>query len=233
MREDMQLTSQEIIARLESLADEKNAEGMRRYGISGSRILGIRIPVLRALARETGRKNHSLAQELWDYTIHEARILATMIDDPGQVDESLMETRVRDFDSWDLCDQCIMNLFEKTLHAWTKAFEWADREEEFIRRAGFVLMARLAVSDKQAPDDRFTPFFPVMVKYANDKRNFVKKAINWALRQIGKRNVILHEHAIACAYEILTLNTPTARWIARDALRELESDAVKKRLKMS
>ena len=219
--------------RLESLANEKNAVGMRRYGIAGSRVLGIRIPVLRALARETGGKDSRLAQELWDRHVHEARILSTMIDDPGRVDESLMESRVRDFDSWDLCDQCIMNLFEKTPNAWGKACEWADREEEFVRRAGFVLMARLAVSDKYAPDDRFIAFFPVMIQYANDKRNYVKKAVNWALRQIGKRNATLNGPALRCARDILALDTPPARWIARDAIRELESGAVRKRLNLS
>jgi len=216
--------------RLESLADEKNAEGMRRYGIAGSRVLGIRIPVLRAIAREMGKKNSRLAQELWDSHVHEAQILSTMIDDPGKVDEPLMESRVNDFDSWDLCDQCIMNLFENTPYAWAKACEWADREEEFVRRAGFVLMARLAVSDKEAHDDRFTSFFPFMIRYANDKRNYVKKAVNWALRQIGKRSAMLNGPALSCARNILALDTPPARWIARDAIRELESDAVRKRL---
>jgi len=141
-----------------------------------------------------------------------------------------MEQWVTDFDSWEVCDQCIMNLFEKHPLAWEKAIEWSEREEEFIKRAGFVLMARLAVSDKKSPDDRFAPFFPLIEREAHDSRNFVKKAVNWALRQIGKRSVRLNAEASACARRLLALDSSSARWIARDALREIESEKVRARL---
>ncbi len=149
-----------------------------------------------------------------------------MIDDHKQVDEAQMEKWVADFDSWDVCDQCIMNLFEDVDLAWDKAVEWSRREKEFEKRAGFVMMARLAVSDKKATDERFVNFFPIIKREADDDRNFVKKALNWALRQIGKRNPALNNKAIDVAKEIEALDSKSAKWIAKDALRELKSEAV-------
>jgi len=153
-----------------------------------------------------------------------------MVDNPEQVTEIQMDRWVHDFDSWEICDQCIMNLFEKTPFAWEKAFAWSTRREDFVKRAGFVMMARLAVSDKKADDSRFEPFLPIIEHEAADPRNFVKKAVNWALRQIGKRSSYLNRKALAVSHEILALDSKSAQWIARDAIGELESDAVRKRL---
>jgi len=220
----------DIMARLKSHADPIAVEGMSRYGINPEFAYGISIPVLRGIAKEIGR-DRRLAAKLWSSRVHEARILAGMIDDPARVTEQQMERWVRDFNSWDLCDQCCSNLFEKTPFAYRKAVEWSGREEEFVKRAGFVLMARLAVSDKKAADARFERFFLYIRKGASDERNYVKKAVNWALRQIGKRNRILNKKAIETALEIRESGSSAARWIASDALRELRSRAVAERLK--
>jgi 3-methyladenine DNA glycosylase AlkD len=224
------METEEILAHLNSLANPANVQGMARYGISTQGTLGISIYTLRPLAKEIG-KNHSLALELWESGIHEARLLAGFIDDPQQVSPKQMERWVSDFDSWDICDQVCSNLFDRTPHAYIKAFEWSGREEEFVKRAGFVLMAALSVHDKHASDQRFVDFLPVITREARDERNFVKKAINWALRQIGKRNQALNQIAIQTAQEISQLDSPAARWIAKDALRELTSEKVQTRLK--
>lgn len=221
---------QDILKRLESLSDPEAAAGMARFGINPENTLGISIPNLRKLAKETG-KDHALAEQLWSSGIHEAQILAGMIDDPKLVTEEQMEGWVKDFDSWDVCDQCCMNLFEKTGFAYQKAVGWSARGEEFIKRAGFVVMARLAVSDKKADDKQFEPFLPIIKREATDDRNFVRKAVNWALRQIGKRNHNLNRQAIETAREIQEMDSKSARWIAADALRELTSPAVLRRLR--
>lgn len=219
----------EVISRLRDLSDPDAVTGMARYGINPEHILGITIPKLRGLAKDLG-KDHMLAADLWDSGIHEARILAGMVDDPALVGEAQLESWVGAFDSWDICDQSIMNLIEKTSFAWAKAAEWSRAEPEFVRRAGFVIMARLAVSDKSAPDASFITFFPMIKRGAADNRNFVKKAVNWALRQLGKRNSQLHKTALATAKEISGFDLPSARWIAKDALRELNSEAVLSRV---
>jgi 3-methyladenine DNA glycosylase AlkD len=197
--------------------------------VGGAHTLGISVPALRKLAKEIGQ-DHQLAQELWGSGIHEARILATMIDPPGQVTEAQMEAWVEDFDSWDVCDQCCLNLLRKTPLAHQKAVEWSGREQEFVKRAGFALMATLAVHDKKAGDEAFIAFLPLIQKEAVDGRNFVKKAVNWALRQIGKRNLALNRAAIRTAEEIRQLDSKSARWIAADALRELTGDKVQQKL---
>jgi 3-methyladenine DNA glycosylase AlkD len=221
--------TKQVIKQLKGLSDPKAVEGMARYGIKPDRALGVSIPKLRKLAKETG-KDHALAGGLWSSGIHEARILAGMVDNPVAVTESQMEEWVAQFDSWDLCDQVCMNLFWLTPFAYDKCFEWAGRDEEFVKRAGFALMARLAWSDKDAGDDRIAGFLPVIKREATDGRNFVKKAINWALRQVGKRNAALNSLAISTAEEILELDSKAARWVATNALKELQSDAVQKRL---
>jgi 3-methyladenine DNA glycosylase AlkD len=219
----------EIIRHLRSLASPANVAGMARYGINPHNTLGVSMPVLRALAKQTG-KNHGLALKLWQSGVHEARILACLIDDPQRVTERQMERWVADLDSWDVCDQCCSNLFDKTSYARRKAAEWSVREEEFVRRAGFVLMAALAVHDKTAKDSVFEAFLPMIKVGAIDERNLVKKAVNWALRQIGKRNKRLNTLAQATAEEIRTLNSRSARWVASAALRELTSSTVTDRL---
>ena len=219
----------QVINRLKSLSDPEAVKGMARFGINPKNTYGVSIPNLRKLAKEIGR-NHELAQQLWETGIHEARILASMIDNPEEVTNEQMESWVKDFDSWDVCDQCCSNLFGKTRSAYQKAIEWSSRKEEFVKRAGFVLMACLAVSDKKAADNQFVAFLPVIQREAGDNRNFVKKAVNWALRQIGKRNPALNKKAIEAAKEIQKVDSRSSRWISSDALRELTSEAVQRRL---
>ncbi len=219
----------DVLGQLKGLSDPKAVEGMARFGINPENTLGVSIPSLRRLTKETG-KDHALAQQLWASGIHEARILAGMIEDPRMVTGEQMERWVADFNSWDVCDQCCMNLFEKTRFAYQKAVQWSSSDTEFIKRAGFVLMARLAVSDKKAVDKQFEPFFPIIMREAPDNRNFVKKAVNWALRQIGKRNLSLNGQALETAREIQAMGSKSAKWIAADAIRELTSQAVLARL---
>jgi 3-methyladenine DNA glycosylase AlkD len=218
-----------ILERLQATANPEKVAGMAKYGIQPGQALGISIPKLRKLARETG-KDHPLALELWRSGVHEARLLAGFIAVPDQVTEDLMETWVADFDSWDVCDQVCSNLFDRTPFAYEKALAWSSREEEFVKRAGFAMMAALSLHDKKAPDSQFEQFFKPIRRESGDPRNYVKKAVNWALRQIGKRNPRLNRLAIETAREVQAQDTPTARWIAADALRELTSDKVQARL---
>jgi len=223
------MTFDEIIAELEAASDPAARAGMARFGITPERAYGIKIPVLRAMARRAGR-DHALARRLWARDTRETRILACMIEEPDKVDEKQLERMARAFTYWESCDQCCMNLIEKTRFAWPLAFAWSERPEETHKRAGFVLMARLAVSDKKAPDADFEPFFEIIERHAGDGRNLVKKAVNWALRQIGKRSPALHGMAVECAERIAAQNARAARWVAADALRELRSPAVLQRL---
>ena len=216
------MTADQVITNLKQHANAQAAEGMARFGIRPAQALGISIPTLRKMTKAIGR-NQALALALWDSGIHEARILASMIAEPQLVSAELMEEWVNDFDTWDVCDQVCGNLFDKTPYAYQKATEWCQQEKEFVRRAGFVMMAELAVHDKQAQDEAFVQFFPLIKHYADDERNFVKKAVNWALRQIGKRNSHLRTVALECAYEIQEMDSKTARWVAKDALRELQA----------
>lgn len=216
---------EQVMQKLQSLANREAVEGMARYGISTQNTLGISIPNLRKLAKHAG-KDHALAQGLWDTGIHEARILAGMVDDPGLVTARQMESWAADFDSWDVCDQVCMNLFAKTAMAFPTAFQWSSRREEFVKRAGFALMACLAWTNREATDDQLSAFLPVIERESKDERNYVKKSVNWALRQIGKRNRNLNKLAIQTAKRIQKQDARCARWIASDALRELTSPAV-------
>ena len=219
----------DVIRELETRADARAAAGMARFGITGAHVYGISMPELIKLGKAIGR-DHRLALELWAVPGRETRILAALIDDPLQVTEAQIDGWVRDFDSWEVCDQAIMKLFEKTPFAWDRALTWSRSEDEFVKRAGFVMMARLAVWDKRAPDAAFTAFWPEIKRGAADERNFVKKAVNWALRQIGKRNLELNAGAVALARELIGAEPAAARWVAADALRELTSPAVQRRL---
>ena len=223
----MQLT--DVISELKSMGDPESLADKAKYGIKSDRALGISIPKLQGLAKKIGT-NSRLAAQLWSSAIHEARILACMIDDPQQATADQLEHWVADFDSWDLCDQCCNRLFRRTPFARQKALAWASRPEEFVKRAGFVLMAVLAVHDKKAADEQFDPFLEHIKAAASAERNFVKKAVNWALRQIGKRNLSLNKKAITVAEEIQQFESRAARWVAGDALRELRSEKVQKRL---
>jgi len=225
----LSIQCQAILEQLKSLGNPVATAGMARYGINTTHAYGVSIPNLRKIARKIGR-NRPLAEALWSSGIHEARILAGMVYPPLEITGRQMEQWVRDFNSWDLCDQCCNNLFRKAVDAHEKAVEWSSRDEEFVKRAGFVLMACLAVHDKKAADAAFLGFMLIITRESVDSRNFVKKAVNCALRQIGKRNLRLNQTAIATANEINEMNSAAAKWIAADAIRELESDAVQKRL---
>jgi len=226
------LSAESIIAEMKSKADPGAVEGMVRFGISSVNTLGLSMPILRGMAKRVGR-NHELAQALWKSGIHEAKILASFVDEPSKVTEAQMEKWVAGFDSWDVCDQCVSNLFDKTPFAFRKATEWSGREEEFVRHAGFAMMATLAVHDKGAPDSAFLGFFRAIEDGSRDPRNFVKKAVNWALRQIGKRNLPLNRAALGLAARISRADSPSAKWVASDAIRELKSEAVQKKLRRS
>jgi 3-methyladenine DNA glycosylase AlkD len=218
-----------ILRQLKSQRNEKNLVGMARFGIATDKAFGIKHPILKDVAKQY-RKDHELALELWKSGYHEARLLATIIDDPKQVTEKQAEDWVKDINSWDICDGFTGSLIDKTPFAYEKAIEWAGREPEFQRRAGFALMAWLPVHDKKAADAKFDAFFPLIQKYSTDERNFVKKAVNWALRQLGKRNRALNRKAIATARQIAKIDSQATRWIAKDALKELEGEQVQARL---
>lgn len=227
---DASMLVRRIIETLESLRDPEAVGGMARYGINPERAYGVSIPNLRKIAREYGR-NNLLAQMLWESGIHEAKILASMIAVAEELTDEQMDSWVRDFDSWDVCDQCCNNLFRKASAAHGKAMEWSARDEEFVKRAGFTLVACLSVHDKAASDEVFLQYLPVIERESSDPRNYVKKAVNWALRQIGKRNSALNRAAIEAAERIKQMDSKAAKWVASDALRELTSEAVQKRLK--
>ncbi len=233
----------EILAELRSMGSQKDRAGMARYGINVENAFGVSIYELRRIAKRLGT-DHALALSLWATGNHEARLLACFVDDPAAVTEGQFESWARDFDSWDICDQATTSLFDLTKHAWPKAVEWARRDEEWVKRAGFTLMAGLAVHDKSASDQRYRKLLPVIARGAFDDRNFVKKAVNWALRNIGKRNRALNAAAIACAGKIRVAankhaggerggdaSARGARWVATDALRELTSAKAQARLK--
>ena len=222
---------EEIIKKLESLKNRKNVDGMARFGIRPkTKVYGISIPELRKIAKTIG-KDHKLALKLWNSKIHEARILAGFVADAEKLTESQIEKWVKDFDSWDVCDQVCSAVLDKTNSAYKKVFEFSKRKEEFIKRTAFTLIACLSVHNKEMKDKDFIIFFPLIKEASIDERNFVKKAVNWSLRQIGKRNKKLNKEAIKLAKEIQKIDSKSARWIANDAIRELSSIEVQKRLK--
>jgi 3-methyladenine DNA glycosylase AlkD len=217
----------QIIKKLKSLSDKKNLEGMKRFGINPKNAFGVKIPLLRKMAKEIG-KDHLLALNLWSSGIHEAKILASMIAEAEKMTSEQMDKWISNFDSWDVCDQTCLNLFNKISSAFKKVIEWVKKESEFERRAGFALMACLAWRDKISSDEKFLKFFSLIKKYSTDERNYVKKAVNWALRQIGKRNKNLCKKAIELAKEIQKIDSKSAKWIAYDAIRELTKYKFKK-----
>jgi 3-methyladenine DNA glycosylase AlkD len=219
-----------IVEELKRLGSRRNVEGMARFGIRTKVCYGVAKPSLDDLARKIGR-NHALALQLWDTGVHDARILAGMVDDPSQVTANQMERWVREFDNWDICDGTCCHLFVFVEPAWQKAFIWSKRKPEFQKRAGFALAAYLAYRDKTAQDSEFRKFLKVVEREAWDDRNFVRKAVNWALRNIGKRNRHLNQQAIASAKRLHKSKRTVTRWIAADALRELQGDAVQERLR--
>ncbi len=225
------MDAQTIVRELKAMGDPAVVEKMGYFGINNTEALGIKIPLLKQFVKDKGlRKQHQLAIELWEQPYHETKLMAIFMADPQQVDEALMDRWTDTFYSWDLVDAACAQLYVKTPFARKKLWEWVEREEEYIKRAGFVMMVALAIHDKKAPDEEFETFFPMLEREAWDGRNFVKKAVNWALRQIGKRNLYLNKQAIACAERIKAQDSPSSRWIANDALRELNSEKIQTRL---
>jgi 3-methyladenine DNA glycosylase AlkD len=220
---------EEILKKLKSLSNPEAVKGMARYGINPKNNLGISIYKLRSIAKEIG-KDHELALKLWDSGIHDARLLACFIDDPTKVTGEQMDSWAKDFDSWDVCDQACTSLFDLTPFAWRKVVEWAEHDEDFVKRGAFSLIAGLTVHDKKASDKKFEQFFPLITKHSIDERNYVKKAVNWALRNIGKRNLALNKQMIKLSKEILRIDSKSAKWIASDAIRELTSEKIQKKL---
>jgi 3-methyladenine DNA glycosylase AlkD len=219
-----QITLASVLDFLEKHSNPANVQGMERFGIKTNHALGIDMPMLRLKAREL-RKNHELALQLWDSGIHEARILASLCAEPEKLTEAQAEKWVADFDNWGICDQVCLNLFDRLPFAGKKILEWAKRDEEYVRRAAFALIAVLAVHDKEMSDSDFEKFLPLIEKYSTDERNFVRKAVNWALRQTGKRNDRLCRASMALAKKLKAADSSSARWIGSDALRELEKRA--------
>jgi 3-methyladenine DNA glycosylase AlkD len=218
-----------VLAELFAHANPKNVEGMARFGIVSKNVLGLTTPLLRSLAK-THKGNHPLAMALWKSGVYEARILAALIADPKQITLPQMNAWAKAFDNWAICDGVCLHFFRKTPYAHQLAEQWSIRKEEYVKRAGFTLMATLAVHDKEESNDVFKKYLTIVKKSSEDERNGVKKAVNWALRQIGKRNLVLNVAAIKAAEAIRKINSSSARWIAADALRELHSDAVQRRL---
>ena len=223
-------TAARAVAELKRLGEKKNVEGMARFGIRANKVFGVSKPKLDELAKKIG-KNHELGMELWSTGIHDARLLGVLISEAEKVDAKQMDHWVKDFDNWDVCDGSCCHLFVFAAPAWKKAFEWTRRKKEFEGRAGFALAAFLAVHDRRAADAIYLKFLKTIEREAWDDRNFVRKAVNWALRNIGKRNLRLNRAAIASAERIRRQDTRAARWIAADALRELRSEAVQRRLR--
>ena len=208
----------------------KNIQGMTRFGIASQNNLGVSVTEIRTYARSLG-KNHDLALQLWKTGIRDARMIAACIEEPKKVTKKQMENWVKDFNSWDICDHVCGHLFDKTPFAYDKAWEWSGRNEEFVKRAAFALMAWLAVHDKQATDEKFEQFFTICIHESIDERNYVKKAVSWALRNIGKRNQTLNKKALDVAKTIHSIDSKSARWIASDVLRELSCEKIQQRLK--
>ena len=221
---------EKVLKRLREKANPANLKGMKRYGMTVERRLGVSVLAMREIAKNLGN-NHALALELWDTGLAEGKILASMVDELDKLTEGQMDSWVVGFDSWDVCDQVCMNLFEKSPLAWKKIAEWSMREEVFVKRAAFALIASLAWHSKTAKDEDFVRVFPILKREAVDERNFVKKAVNWALRNVGKRNLNLNKAAVDLAKEIRRMDSKAAKWIGSDAVRELEGEAVQKKLR--
>ncbi|QDU35234.1 DNA alkylation repair enzyme [Poriferisphaera corsica] len=223
-----------IVEKLRGMRDERAVVmGVQRFGIvTELEYLGVSMPRLRAMGKELKKEladRHEVAMRLWGYEVHEARIVASLIADPERMTVRLMNQWAGDFDSWAMVD-VVVDLFGKTKEAWGRPRVWCGRREEFVRRAGFVMMCTLAVHDKEADDERFLEFFPLIKQHATDERNFVKKAVNWSIRQIGKRSLMLNREAVGLSEELLGMGDRTADWIARGAIRELQSEKILARL---
>jgi len=220
---------EDVVKKLEELSNPQEIEGMARFGISPKKTYGIRMPVLKSIAKEC-RKSHGLATALWEIDTRETRIIASLVDIPESVSSEQMDEWAKEFDYWEICDQCCINLFRKTEFAYDKIYQWSESDKEFVKRSAFALIAVLAIHDKKEKDKTFENLLDLTKKEAIDERKMVKKAVNWAIRQIGKRNRNLNKKAIAISKEINEIDSKSARWIAKDALKELESEKVQSKL---
>ena len=218
------VTVEAVLAELKAHGSEAGRVGMARYGINTDRAFGISMATLKPIARRL-KRNHRLAGELWRSGYHEARLLAALIDEPGKMTRAQMDRWVGAIDSWDLCDQACSKLFVKTPGVEQVIPRWAADEREFVRRAGFALLAAYAVHGDGTADRRLRAMLPLIERAATDRRNFVRKAVNWALRQIGKRSRVLHREALVLAERLAASADPTARWVGKDAARELTDPA--------
>lgn len=219
----------EVIKLLKSASDPSAIEGMALFGITPGKTYGVSMPRLRKLGKQAGR-DHDLALKLWAHGFRETRILASLVDEPEKVSSAQMDSWASEFSYWEICDQCCMNLFWLTPKAYEKAVEWSRRPQEYVRRAGFALMAVLAWKDKKASDEKLSAFLPLIIEGSSDERPIVRKAVNWALRQIGKRSIGLNKKSVNVARKLMDSESGSARWVGSDALRELEGDAVRARL---
>ena len=218
-----------VLTWLKRHATKRTLEGMARYGLPSDNALGVSVGDIRALAKRLGQ-NHELAAALWKTGVYEARMLTSFVDEPSRVTSSQMDRWCRDFDNWGICDTVCFHLFDRTPFAWEKARQWSASPREFVKRAGFALMASLVVHDKAAPGPRFLAFLPLIEQGARDERNFVKKAVNWALRCIGKRDLALNAAAVALSKNLAQSKEASCRWVGKDALRELQNAKVRTRL---
>jgi 3-methyladenine DNA glycosylase AlkD len=228
---NIQSTANAVLAELFAHTNPENVEGMARFGIVSKNVLGLTTPFIRSLAK-IYKGNHPLAMELWNSGVFEARILAAFIANPKQITLPQLNAWAKEFDNWAICDGVCLHFFRKTPYAHQLAQQWSKRKEEYVKRAGFTMMATLAVHDKESGNTVFKNYLTIVKNNSKDERNGVKKAVNWALRQIGKRNLVLNAAAIKTAEAIRKIDSPSARWIATDALRELHSDAVQRRLRL-
>ena len=214
---------------LEEKSTAHDRANLTRFGITAKKAFGVSMANIQVLAKETGR-SHELAAALWDTGWYEARMLTSFVDEPARVTPAQMDRWCRDFDNWGICDTVCFHLFDRTPHAWAKVAQWCDKREEFVRRAAFALLACLALHDKQAGDERFVESLPLIERAATDERNFVKKGVSWALRGVGRRNATLNTAAVAVAQRLADSPHAAARWVGKDALRELTSPAAMRRL---
>jgi 3-methyladenine DNA glycosylase AlkD len=219
----------EVLAWLERRGTKRNREGMARYGIVADKVFGVSVADLQKAGRQYGR-NHGLALALWDTGWYEARMLTAFVDEPERVTPAQMDRWTRDFDNWAICDHLCFHLFDKTPHAWRKVEQWSRKRDEFVRRAAFALLAGLALHEKGAPDEPFLRALPLIEDAAVDERNFVKKGVSWALRSVGQRNAVLHAASIDLARRLADSAQPAARWVGKDALRDLTRPLVQRRL---
>jgi 3-methyladenine DNA glycosylase AlkD len=220
---------QTALAWLESKSTQRDRENLARFAISTSKFFGVSMTNMKVLAKDLGR-NHELAAALWDTGWYEARMLASLVDEPARVTAAQMDRWCRDFDNWAICDTACFCLFDRTPHAFRKVEQWSRKSDEFVKRAAFALLASLALHDKSAPDEAFADCLPLIEAAATDDRNFVKKGVSWALRAVGGRKFALHAPAVALAERLIESDSPVARWIGRDAYRELTGPIVRKRL---